>query len=267
MDCRYSQDIAPYLMDDLPDAQRRKLSRHLQQCDICRREKAALEQTFAALGEVQDVPIPHHFFVARDDSRLGLLQAWRRLSALWKAGLAGALAMLLTVAGLSASGFQIEVDQGIVRAGFGPFPSLSPAVSEGQLRVLSDQVLVQVRDKLATRDEAMAGLIREVRLLDQRLQGLDQTQLRRLHAVAADLESQLSQAWRQDDQQALQEVEQWMAQTYADLRLDYLRRLSVVDANLEQFAQRDSALNQQVSFLGEALVYTLDQRQPEKISQ
>lgn len=262
MECRHCREIAPYLMDDLPASQRRVLREHLEHCDICRREKESLEQTFASLESLEDVPVPHHFFVPQDEAPLGLRQAWSRLSSLRKTLLALAAMLLLAVSGLAASGFQIQVADGVLRAGFGSPPSTG--LSDQRLQDWSKQLLSQMDDNLALRDEALTTALARVRLLEHRLNESDEAHQRNLQAVAAELEEELGLAWRLSDQQSLRQVEQWINQAYGDLRRDYMRRLAVVDSNMQQFVERDAVLGERVSFLGEALAQSMDRRSFQK---
>ncbi|HSR66974.1 MAG TPA: zf-HC2 domain-containing protein [Acidobacteriota bacterium] len=262
MECRHSREIAPYLMDDLSASQRRALRQHLRQCDVCRREKESLQETFAALESLEDVPVPHHFFVPQDEARLSLLQAWGRLSSLGRALVALAALLLLTVAGLAAGGFRLQVTDGVLTAGFGSAPPSS--LSEERLQDWSSQLLTQVDENLAFRDRALTEALARVRLLEHRLSQSEQARQRSLQSLAADLEEELSLAWKVDDQQSLRQVEHWINQAYGDLRRDYLRRLAVVDSNMQQFVERDAVLGERVSFLGEALAQSMDRRSPQK---
>ena len=64
LDHRFAEtNLSAYLDDELPDAQKRRLERHLGLCATCRQELASLRHTVALLRQAPLRPVPRSFIL------------------------------------------------------------------------------------------------------------------------------------------------------------------------------------------------------------
>lgn len=113
----FQQWIPRALLSDLGLEEKRLLESHLSSCSACRQEKERYLSFLPVLNKDIDRPVPRHFFINPASIAESPWSAFARLSFAWKAGLAAAAALLITLGGFGIAKTRIEVgNHGIVLA-------------------------------------------------------------------------------------------------------------------------------------------------------
>lgn len=249
-DCR--EKIASLLMEDLPADERTLVEEHLKLCQGCRQERDMLAATLEQLAAVEDVPVPHHFFI-RPEPRLGLLQLFSRLSPLWKGAVAAAALVLLAGSALGLSGFQMRVQEGTLTAGFGSLPSPPPAgLDRQQAEALFADWLQVVDRRIEQQDEVLtAALLQRVSELQADL-GADQQE--RFETLLADFEQRLARRWQQRDLHLQAGVRDFVEASYGEMQSRYRQDLSGLGRQLQEFAARDDMQDRRIALVSDAFL-------------
>lgn len=119
------EDFQRYLKDDLAgelDASARKeLDAHLGDCRLCQKELELLDSVRAALGSVEEAPVPHHFFVYQQTPP-SIAQLFQQMSWTWKAGLTFACSTILMICALAIGEAQLNIERDSFTLSFGQAP-------------------------------------------------------------------------------------------------------------------------------------------------
>ena len=167
----YRELILRAMLEDLPPDLRAELDTHLSGCTECRDEQALCEATRLELSDLEEAPVPRHFFVSPDSERIGAWQLLRRLTLPWKLALAATLMAALLLAGLAASDFRFRAENGVYAFSFGqPLPQpASRTEVENQVKALRTELEGWVERKIVSeRQLYLAALKIEVEKADGR---------------------------------------------------------------------------------------------------
>lgn len=167
-----------YLMDEWagelhPDG-KAELQAHLQQCPACRREQERLQKVAEDLANLEDLPVPRHFFVypGKASAPRGRLTG---RAALWKGALAAA-ALLVVVVSLPLLDVRVAAHDGVLALSFGrPLPPLvAPETFRNELLALVEGRLQEVQTGLEEEWSAALHQFRreETARVDRLVEGL-----------------------------------------------------------------------------------------------
>ena len=74
IDCSNFRNLIPRaLLSDLTREEQEALQAHLKDCAPCAQERELYLNTFSQLRSTDDIPVPRHFFIYPDESRLTTL--------------------------------------------------------------------------------------------------------------------------------------------------------------------------------------------------
>jgi hypothetical protein len=198
--CNHEQ-LLDYLYDELPADARAALEAHLDECDECRAELAALGNTRLALGTWSPPDLALGFTIVRKDvpvPRLGL----RSFRPAW--GLAAAAVLVLAVAA-AISNVEVRYDRDgvIVRTGWGRETAAAPA---------SASVAAGTAVPAAAAAEDWPS---RLRALDARLKQVEQSRERRVGAANVDdaADEDPNRAPRMSDAELLRAVRKIIAES------------------------------------------------------
>jgi plasmid stability protein len=191
--CEYYRNLIPrMLLDDLPGELKQEIEAHVRQCESCRTEQVEYLQTIRALQTAEDLPLPHHFFVAEAPRHASLGDWLRGLSFTRKLAAAGTTLGVIAFLWLALSGLQFKAENGVYAFSFGPaLPELTREDQSAELRAFATE-LRQVLDQAmeAEREQYLA-------LLDGRLEEssrqLNDEQRRILRAAVDRSEQRMNQ--------------------------------------------------------------------------
>jgi len=120
--CRRCRDLLnrePF--EELSPEERRDLDAHVTRCRDCAREQQALTETLEAMGSVEEIPAPRHFFVY-EEHRSSPWRTFRRLSPVWQGALGAAAVAGLVLVALTAARLHLRWEEGVLLASFGDAP-------------------------------------------------------------------------------------------------------------------------------------------------
>jgi hypothetical protein len=198
MNCAEVRRLLPVLLvGDASAAEAARVEEHLGGCPACRRERAAVEQLGALLGETAappvsiDLPRLYREAAARQERRL---RRWRRLALV---SAAAAAAVFLIAAALRLE-VRLEAHEAVVRWGAPPTAPAAPPIPPEAPPVPERWEPVFVEAPPAELEEQIRLLTELTRLLAADLDARDQRQRRdvaRLQAELLQLRQQVVQ-WR-----------------------------------------------------------------------
>lgn len=248
-DCR--QKIGPLLMEDLPDEERTGVEEHLALCPDCRQERDLLAATLEQLEALEDIPVPHHFFVQPERGRLGLRELFSHLSPLWKGAFTVLALVLLFGSALGLSGFQMRLEEGTLTAGFGALPASRPAgLDREQPDALFAEWLQIVDGRLQQHDEVLTAALKQ--RVTELQSGLNTDQQQRIEALLADFERHLSRSLAERDLHLQSDVREFVEASYNEMQDRYRQDLSGLGRQLQDFAARDDLQDQRIALVSNA---------------
>ena len=155
---RNCEDYQGYLKDDLvgelDSSLRGELEAHLGNCRLCQKERDELAKVREALAGVEEVSVPHHFFVYQPAS-LSFLQLLRQLNRGWKAGLAVACSLVVAICTLALSQAHLSVDSGSFALRFG-----SPANEVLDSEAFKAEIVDAIKEASAEEDQRWVDQLR-----------------------------------------------------------------------------------------------------------
>jgi len=164
--CRSCRDLLnrdPF--EELTPEERRDLDAHVTLCRDCARERQALTETMEAMGSVEEVPPPKHFFVY-EERRSSPWSSFRRLSPVWQGALAAAALAGLVLVALTAARLHLRWEEGVLLASFGDAPRERLArawkhelltVAQARSRAADLEWMDRLRRELARSREEQSG--------------------------------------------------------------------------------------------------------------
>jgi plasmid stability protein len=190
----FRKNISRALLKDLPSQELDRLNEHLAVCAECASEQELYRHALGEMRQVEDLPVPRHFFVYPEERGLSLWQAYRGLQAAYRWGTAAAFGLLLILAGFSVFPVRLEKSDGRLSISIGR-PLASPLIVPPAAQV----------DVAALRQPLLAAL-------EQRIREERQEWGKQLHAVIARSGRQFSQPQREILQAAMISLEERMDQ-------------------------------------------------------
>jgi hypothetical protein len=135
---QYRDLIPRVLLGDLDAGRTAELEEHLAGCAECRTEREQYRETLEHLAAVENEPVPGHFFVPADARNTSFRDLFVGITWPWRLAAAGAVTVLLLLAGLGLSGLQFRAAGGVYAFSFGrPLPDPeNSAKSEAAIRAL-----------------------------------------------------------------------------------------------------------------------------------
>ncbi len=250
----YEDRIAAALMGELPPREHRGLEKHLVDCEGCRSEHQAMQATLTQLGSLEEVPVPHHFFVEPPQERVGFLQLLNHLSRGAKAFLAASVALLLVVAVSTLGGAQFRAGMGGFEIAFGgsQLPPTGAQLDDEKANRLASEILSAVDQKLGARDQALvAAWRRDVNALGSQLSPYQQTVIRDLMGQQ---EQRLASEWGRQTGELENGLSNLVVSSYGQLQSRYETNLQELDRILRDFQERGDYQDRQVQYLSDAVL-------------
>jgi hypothetical protein len=135
----------------LPSPELEKLKEHLSVCAQCAAERELCRFALGEMRQVEDLPVPRHFFVYPEEKGMSLWQAFLGLRIAYRWGTAMALGFLLVLSGFTVSQARLERSDGSVSVSFGRPPSVPkaiPGLGEREITTLRQQVLATMEERI-----------------------------------------------------------------------------------------------------------------------
>lgn len=233
-DCeRCRQWIKDYLGGELDPSDLAPMEAHLEGCPACVREKADLERTLGCLRELDEEPVPRHFFVYEDGRGERAMRRWLSPSILgWKSVLAAVASVCALGLFLVVSQTTLEWGDGRVTLSFG-----QPPRPEETTAALPPAFMNAVQEAMQEEHRKWMGELRHE--LAVAVAHLNSRNDRAIHELAVDLELRLDQRLEAQDN-ATREIfqtalEQWGSALARQRQAD----LEQIQQALMQFAAND----------------------------
>ena len=211
-DCIPYKNLIPRaLVADLSPEEQRRLDAHLAECRPCERERRLYAETVLRLNaNQQDEPIPRHFFVYPEESRVVPWRAFLQMPRAWQAAVASVVLVLGILSAAALARLQVRAEDGAVVLGFGRLPDRvdpEPRTPQIDTQALETRIL-KLAEERSRRDVAewmrtlRAELARSSRAISREqnivlAQALDNLETRMgtiVAAAATDLEKRSDQS-------------------------------------------------------------------------
>jgi len=185
----YRRRILEASLHELSPEERQSLEAHLVDCPSCAEEQRLTLDTLQRLGSENDVAVPRHFFVTREETLSTPWSLFQQMSLAWKAASTLALLVVGTLVVTAVSALEREAGGITLNFGRPSKPKTDAPQTALDIEKLKTEILEAVQTK--TRDDRLAWMqeMRQEMVLSN--QKLTQKQKNLLKTALAGLEARV----------------------------------------------------------------------------
>lgn len=237
----YIEWIKDEIAGELSTDRQRQLEAHVEQCGSCRQERLTLKRVAAELRDLEEAPVPRHFYVFDEPSNP---TRW------WQAGwaLAAAAALLLASSAVLLTQMNVTLRDEAMTITWGQASSLQ---SE-QDQALKQELLTAFRQVAVEENTRLAVSLRSEFL--QALKDSETDRDEQLRKLVSATEDRLSEAIQTGDEEVQAELEDTLLNIYRTITFHRQQDLTQINRRINNLAAIDQVQAEQTDTMMAAMI-------------